>query len=126
VLVGAAWTGRNRDVDAGTLRKHQARAARKRLAGAEKLVSGQAETFYAEVERALLSFLESKLGEPVQGLTRGPLEHKLRSAGATDAQVSAVLTVLDACEMGRFAPGALSASRDTLLDQAESAMEGWS
>lgn len=126
VLAGAAWAGRNRDVDAGTLRKHQARAARKRLAGAEKLVTAPGETFYAEVERALLTFLESKLGEPVQGLTRGPLEQKLRAAGATDVQVGAVLSVLDTCEMGRFAPGAVSGSREALLDQAEAAMEGWS
>jgi hypothetical protein len=126
VLAGAAWARRSRAVDAGTLRKQQARAARKRLAAAEKLVSGAGETFYAEVERALGSFLESRLGEPVQGLTRGPLEQKLRAAGATDAHVAAVLQVLDTCEMGRFAPGAVSGSRDKLLDQAEAAMEGWS
>ncbi|MBM4378853.1 MAG: protein BatD [Deltaproteobacteria bacterium] len=126
VLAGAAWSNRSRDVDAGTLRKQQARAARKRLAAAERLVSGKAETFYAEVERALLAFLESRLGEPVQGLTRGPLEQKLRAAGAKDALVAAVAQVLDTCEMGRFAPGAVSGSREKLLDQAEAAMEGWS
>ncbi|MEN9798995.1 MAG: hypothetical protein RL653_2691 [Pseudomonadota bacterium] len=125
VLAGAALAGRSRTVDEGSLRKQKARAARKRLSEAEKLVDAGGERFFAELERALHAFLESKLGEPVLGLTREPLREKLRAAGLPDERVSALLAVLDTCEMGRFAPGALSGTRAELLDAAESAMEGW-
>lgn len=126
VLAGAAFAGRSRTVDEGSLRKQKARAARKRLSEAEKLVDAGGERFYAELERALHAFLESKLGEPVLGLTREPLREKLRAAGLPAERVSALLSLLDTCEMGRFAPGAVTGTRGELLDAAESAMEGWS
>jgi hypothetical protein len=126
VLAGAAFAGRSRTVDEGRLRKQKARAARKRLSEAEKLLVAGGERFYAEVERALHAFLESKLGEPVLGLTREPLREKLRAAGLPDERVSALTAVLDTCEMGRFAAGTVPGTRGELLDAAEAAMEAWS
>src|SRR6185436_7292543 len=54
--------------DPASEKKRKARAARARLAAAEKLrASGKTADFYGEVEKALLTFLEARLSEPAAG-----------------------------------------------------------
>jgi hypothetical protein len=106
--------------------KQQARAARKRLAAAEKLVGeGSTSAFYAEVEKALLGFLEARLHVPVVGLTREALGEKMAAAGVAPERRSKVLFVLEACDMGRFGGGAELSERNRVLDDAAAVMEGW-
>jgi hypothetical protein len=112
--------------DAGSQRKRKAREARKRLARAEQLrKSGQPSAFYGEVEKALLGFVEAKLGIPVGGLTRDVLSERMKAAGVSEESAQKVLGVLDGCDHGRFAPGAGDAVRSQLMDQAGDAMEAW-
>jgi hypothetical protein len=104
----------------------QAKAARKRLEAAEKLKGqGSASAFYAEVEKALLGFLEARLRTPVVGLTREALGEKMAQAGVSPTHRSRVLYVLEACDMGRFGGGAESSERNRILDAAEAVMEKW-
>ncbi|MFL5346892.1 MAG: BatD family protein [Hyalangium sp.] len=111
--------------EAGRTRQ-QARAARKRLAAAEKLAgAGSTTAFYAEVEKALMGFLEAKLHTPVVGLTREALGEKMAASGVDPERHSQVLFVLEACDMGRFGGGAEVSERNRILDQAEAVMEGW-
>jgi hypothetical protein len=108
--------------------KRQAREARKRLAAAEKLhtAGSKAEAFYAEVERALQSFLEARLRAPVSGLTRQVLEARLEEAGVGAELRQQVRYVLDSCEAGRYAPGAEDPRvREQVLGAAAAVMEGW-
>jgi hypothetical protein len=106
--------------------KQQARAARKRLAAAEKLVGqGSTSAFYAEVEKALLGFLEARLHVPVVGLTREALSEKMAAAGVAPERSSKALFALEACDMGRFGGGAELSERNRVLDEAEAVMEGW-
>ncbi|MFZ5467837.1 MAG: BatD family protein [Myxococcota bacterium] len=124
-LLGWARSTLGRE-DAVSLTKKKAKAARARLAAAEKLAArGSADAFYAEVEKALLHFLEAKLGVPVGGLTREGLSERLSAAGISAERSRAVLAVLEACDIGRFAPGAGGGSRAQLLDDAAAAMGGW-
>lgn len=113
--------------DPASEKKRKARAARARLAAAEKLrATGKTTDFYTEVEKALVSFLEARLGEPVAGLTREQLELKMSDAGAADAVRARVKSALDTCDMGRFAPGMGDATaRGRALDEAATAMEAW-
>ncbi len=111
-----------------SLKKKQARAARKRLAAAEKLMkAGSTADFYAEVERALTSFMTARLGTPVTGLTRPELVTRLSEAGIAEAERARIIAVLETCDLGRYAPGMgeAAARRKTLTDAA-AAMEGWS
>jgi len=106
--------------------KQQAKAARKRLAEAEKLRGqGSTSAFYAEVEKALSTFLEARLRTPVVGLTRDALGEKMAAAAVEPARRSRVLFVLEACDMGRFGGGAELSERDRILDEAAAVMEGW-
>lgn len=124
-LLGLVRGAVTREDEASRKRK-QARAARARLSQAEKLKQkGQADQFYGEVEKALLHFLEAKLGLPVKGLTRPELSARLQTAGVAEQRRAMVLAVLEACETGRFAPGGEGASRGQVLDHAQAAMEGW-
>lgn len=129
LLLGAMVLGQVRgklmtETEAGR-NKQQARAARKRLAAAEKLQKeGSASAFYGEVEKAMLDFMAARLGAPVGGLTRDALAEKLASAGVDAERKQRVLFVLEACDMGRFGGSEVS-GREKVLDDAVAAMEGW-
>ncbi|MBN1206773.1 MAG: protein BatD [Myxococcaceae bacterium] len=130
LLFGAMVVGQVRgrlfaQTEAGRKRQ-QAKAARKRLAAAEKRVGeGSTSAFYAEVEKAVMGFLEARLQIPVVGLTREALGEKMAAAGVAPERRSKVLFVLEACDMGRFGGGAELSERNRILDQAEAVMEGW-
>lgn len=118
--------GRSRSEDPRDARKRQSRSARKRLGDAERLAkSGSPEAFYAEVEKALMAFLEAQLNTPVSGLTRDALEKRLEEVGVNPSQRAGVKHVLETCELGRFAPGAASQSREEVLEACAAAMDGW-
>lgn len=116
-----------RDSDASR-KGRQARAARARLKGARKLLErGAAADFYAEVERALRSFLEAKLGCAIGGLTRVELEALLDARQVPPAETARLLAVFDTCDLGRYAPGmGEHAARQKTLDDAGAAMEAFS
>ncbi|HEX8537576.1 MAG TPA: BatD family protein, partial [Cystobacter sp.] len=101
-LVRGRWSAQ----DEGSRSRQRARAARKQLAAAEKLRAGNSSAFYGEVEKALLNFLAARLRVPVGGLTRDALDAKLSEAGVEEARRQRVRFVLEACDTGRFAPGA--------------------
>lgn len=130
LLLGAMLLGQVRgklltESEAGR-RGQQAKAARKRLAAAEKLQKeGSTGAFYAEVEKAMVEFLSARLGAPVGGLTRDALAEKLTAAGVAPERRQKVLFVLEACDMGRFGGGAELSERERVLDGAVAAMEGW-
>ncbi len=113
--------------DEGAQARKQARAARKRLQAAETLKSGgSTEAFYAEVEKALVSFLEAKLGTSIVGLTRDALGERMTEAGVLQEVRQKIAGVLETCEMGRYAPGLDDAhARERILDDAEAAMAAW-
>jgi hypothetical protein len=123
-LFGAARSRLGRE-DEGVTRKKKAKAARRRLLAAEKLrQADSAEAFFAEVERALYGLLEARFGEPLNGLTHDALSSRLAEKGVPEEARAKVRGVLEACELGRFAPGGPDlAARDRLLDEAEAALE---
>ncbi|MGQ0508704.1 MAG: BatD family protein [Myxococcaceae bacterium] len=125
-LVGLVRARLSHEDESSRLSK-QAREARRRLAGAERIKAvGKAADFYAEVEKALLQFLEAKLGVAVSGLRREALAEKLASAGVSVDDQKRILTVFEHCDLGRYAPGAAGPeSRDRVLSLAVAAMEAW-
>jgi hypothetical protein len=113
--------------DASSVRRKRAHAARRRLASAQKLKeTGSAAAFYGEVEKALLGFLEARLGTQVLGLTRDALSAHMHDAAVPVDALQKILSVLDACDTGRFAPAtANGAVRSRVLEDAVAAMESW-
>ncbi|MBL8956483.1 MAG: protein BatD [Myxococcaceae bacterium] len=113
--------------DPASEKKKKARAARARLAAAEKLKrSGKTQDFYGEVEKALFGFLEARLGFAAAGLTREQLDQKMSEAGVSELVRARVKSSLETCDMGRFAPGMGDVhARASALDEAAAAMEAW-
>ncbi len=125
-LVGFARRSASKN-DPTATRRRQAKAARARLAEAVKIQrAGKTAAFYAEVEKAMASFLEAKLSAPVTGLQRSHLDELMTQSKVSPEIRRRVLAVLETCDMGRFALGmGEAATRSRALDDAAAAMEGW-
>ena len=100
-------------------------AARKRLRGAEALVAGgEADSFYAEIARALTGYLGDKQGVVAAGLNRDELSQALLARGHAAETVRRLLTVLDECDRARFSPGAReTVARQAMLSRADKLLE---
>ncbi len=85
------------------------------------------DALYSELARALYDALEELTGHALSGSTRAELFARLGGAGLSEAQLEQLGMLLDACDAGRFAPGAGSAESQqrladsalNLIDQAE-------
>lgn len=109
------------------LKKQKAQAARKRLTAARKLVGGDAGAFYAEIERALLGFLSARLDVSASSMPREALVAAMVAAGIAELERARIISVLEMCDLGRYAPGMGDAeARRRALEEAATAMESWS
>jgi hypothetical protein len=120
LLVGAGAIRQRSGIEDPSKRMRGAQSrARRRFKGAEALLeSGDSAAYYGMVAKALNDYLSDKLGCSAAGLTRQDLSLTLTTAGATAPSVAQVLAVLEACDQGRFAPGAQDARRKVLDDGA--------
>lgn len=79
--------------------------ARRHLREAEHLLKrSEPRSFYAEIERALLSFVGNTLDIPEVGLTRQQLDVHLKAHGVSDANRRELYALLDEAEQAQFAP----------------------
>lgn len=101
--------------------KVRAKDAKRRLgAAAELMGSDEAPAFYAEVQRALSSAIEARIGEPVGGMTRIELRSALRRRGMDDELVHALNEELESCDFARFSSGSADRSeREACLQRAQ-------
>jgi len=107
-VAGAAAARRHRDRiegDAAYARVRRARRmAKKRLARARGLASGDPRDFYAEVAGALQGFVADKLNIAEAGLLRAETERLARRRGLSDETLERLFACLDDCDLQRFAP----------------------
>lgn len=77
----------------------------RRLSTAKRLLAANNNIkFYEEVFGALYGYLGDKLNIPVSALTKDKVAEILRSRNTTDEVVNELNSVLDRCEIARFAP----------------------
>jgi hypothetical protein len=110
--------------DPETRARERARVAREGLARARALAEGPADAFYTELERAVLSSLERRVGTPVGGLQRTELLERLEASGYPELLRARVVGLLEACEAARYAPGMGAASRVQLVADASAVIAG--
>lgn len=109
-------------VDPVAVAKKKAEAeSQARVAAAFALIrQGSSEAFHAELERGLEALLEVRLGRArSQGVTREELLNRLRASGVAEPVVGRVRSLLEACEVGRYAPTGLQSQRAETLQLAE-------
>ena len=126
-VVGAAAVRRHRDRIEGDVAYARVRRARrmakKRLARAGGLASGDPRDFYAEVAGALQGLVADKLNVAEAGLLREETERLARQRGASDETLERLFACLDDCDLQRFAPaGADREPPEAVLERAAALM----
>jgi hypothetical protein len=108
-IAGSMALRRHRDLLEGDVAyargRRASRLARKRLAEARRLATGNdPRAFYAEVARALRGLVADRLNLPEAGLQSAELVERLASRGVAAGTVAEVRACLEHCDRQRFAP----------------------
>lgn len=98
-------------------------AAKKFKAARAAMAAGEADKFYAELNRAMWGYLSDKLGIPASQLLRSNIASQLSAYGVGEEAVSGILDILDQCEMARFTPQHSEAEMSDLYRKAEGAVK---
>ncbi len=98
-------------------------AAKKFKAARAAMAAGEADKFYAELNRATWGYLSDKLGIPASQLLRSNIASQLSAYGVGEEAVSGILDILDQCEMARFTPQHSEAEMSELYRKAEGAVK---
>lgn len=94
----------NADVQGMKFRKAN-KIAMLKLKEAEKaLKAGNKELFFNEVSKSIFGFLSDKFSIPLSELSRDSIRIKLSEKGVSEDKISEVLSLIDQCELARFAP----------------------
>jgi hypothetical protein len=125
-LVASVLIRRRRErlaADTGLARaRGAAKSARKRLAQARALANVETVgEFYAEIYRALTSYIADKLNISPHGLTTESIQEILRRRSTPEELADDVTGVITACDYARFAPASLAQSD---IDDALRTSEG--
>lgn len=96
----------NRRSDIASMRLVKAnKQARKRLKAARiAMEKGNSEAFYDEMLRALWGYFSDKLSMPVSSLSRENIAGELSSHGIGQDEIDRVISLIDDCEMAKYAP----------------------
>lgn len=126
-VAGAGAYRRHRDRlegDVAYARTRRAgRMARKRLAKAKELASGDPRAFYAEVAGALQGFLADKINVSAASLVREEVGREAAARGASPETLRRLFECLDHCDRQRFAPaGAEREPPEQVLERAATLM----
>lgn len=120
VAAGLMFILRSRQNTDPEVRKLQqaGKAARRRLAKAGKFLKAKNyDEFYAELLRAMNSYLSDKLQLPASQLNRDAISASLTARGASEKLIGQLHSLLNDCEMARYTPQS-SASADQSFDSA--------
>lgn len=118
-----AWVFRSfmkKKIQDGNLTSRKAGSiAKKHLAKATKLKSGDNEAFYEAISKALFGYLSDKLSLPLSELNREKIELVLGQKNINTLLISELSKALDECEMVRFAPGIVRGKDEMLASSKE-------
>ena len=104
---------------AGMKMKRAIRLARKRLRRADALLgTGDTESFYEEIYRAIWGCLSDKYNIPLSQLSRETVSASLQERQVSDEQQESIMRVLQDVDMARFAPGDPSRQMQQIYDEA--------
>lgn len=95
------------------------KSANKRLKNARAALNSQnAERFYEDTSKALWGFVSDKLAIPMSELSRNTVEESLRDRSVSETLIQEFLSLIDLCEMARYAPQAAGADMKTVYKRA--------
>ena len=123
VILSTQRIKRNANVTARNYAK-ASKVARQRLKKAAALMKAHDDQeFYLEMIRAIWGYLSHKLSIPTSQLTRDNVSDQLASYGASQELIDKFITVLDQCEMARYAPSANEGGMEAVYNTASDAID---
>lgn len=116
---------RNKRADVvGSKSSRAGKVAKKRLKTARSLMkAGDKEKFFAELLSALWGFIGDRLAIPASQLSRSNISQELESHVLDSADIENIITLIDDCEMARYAPQAVTGTLDDYYRRASQAMD---
>lgn len=103
-IMVVCWRRRSADPEARKLRQ-AGKVARRRLTKAGKFLRAKnLDGFYAELLRAMQSYLSDKLALPASQLSRDSISEALARRGASPELIGNLHSLLNDCEMARYTP----------------------
>lgn len=120
MILSAFWYRGHRKrlvTDKGYARKHRSDGlVKKRLRQSEKhLKNKDSRNFYSSLSRAILGFIGDRYNLDTSALTMDQLKISLASHDVPENSVSALLALIDGCDLARFSPLAVSDSDPAVL-----------
>lgn len=104
--------------------KRANKVAKKRLREAQQYMkSGDTGKFYAEMLKALWGYLSDKLGIPGSELNKENIEAELASYGVAEADIVAVMDLLNKCEFAQYAPELSGNDTSAIFNAASGVMD---
>jgi len=115
------------NADLALMRNRKAsKIARERLKAASNCVkTNNKDEFFDSVLRAFWGYLSDKLTLPVSELNRDNAKSTLTRYNVDELTIEEFISLIDTCEMARFAPAAVSGSIDELYLKAENLMSNF-
>lgn len=99
-------------------RKNANKLANYRLKTATQfLEENKTATFYEELYKALFNYISHKFNLPISKLTKERIQEELENHSISKETSKKLITIIEECEMARFAPTTQSGAKQT-LDQA--------
>lgn len=100
-------------------------AAKKRLSIARKLLqSGKDSDFYEEVQRALWGYFADRFSVPMAELSKERIQQVLADRGVSEGLAAPFISVLDDCDLARYAGSAVEIDKQVVYNQAEEVIKG--
>jgi hypothetical protein len=109
---------RMQDIDLVRKRKANRVAKRNLKQAAAYLDSGNTDSFYIEISRALWGYISNKFNIPLSELSIETVNHRLKGKSVGEESITEFTGVLDNCEYARFAPGDKTRKMNEIYDAA--------
>ena len=109
----------------GMKSKKAHREAERRMAHAKKLMhEGQDREFYSEVVKSIWTYLADRFNVDQSDLSRSSVTNLLEARQVDTETTDQLLRLIDDCEMAVYAPGAVSSSKEEILQHASDLITG--
>jgi hypothetical protein len=108
----------NKDVTA-VKQRGATRMAKKRLKTAFKYIAtGNKESFYEEIHKALNNYLSDKFAIPVADLSKENITSKLNEKNVKPETLRSLMSALDNCEYARYAPATVTSNLNEVYESS--------
>lgn len=123
VILSAQRIKRNANVEARNYAK-ASKVARQRLKKAAAMMKAHNDQqFYLDMTGAIWGYLSHKLAMPTSQLTRDNVSSNLQAYGAPQELTDKFISVLDQCEMARYAPSSAEGAVEAIYRTASEAID---